>query len=95
MEGKDSTTSCLRELREKLNLHSSNYEKSVIMRYLNAEIEDQQIKPFCNNFSLVSLIKQSKHCKSPTNPTRIDLILTNTPQSFHSTYVLETGLPEF
>ena len=30
---------------------------------------------------------------NPTNPTCIDLILTNAP--FHSTYVVETGLPEF
>ena len=54
-----------------------------------------QIKAFCDNYSLRSTIKQPKCYKSPTDPTCIDLILTNTPQNFQSTCLLETGLSDF
>ena len=33
--------------------------------------------------------------QNPSNPVCIDLILTNVPRSFQSTYVVETGLSDF
>ena len=54
-----------------------------------------QMKSFCDNYSLPSLMKQATCYKSPTNPTSIDLILTNRPRRFQSTCVLETGLYDF
>ena len=56
---------------------------------------EQQIKAFCANYGLKSLIRQPTCYKSPSNPTCIDLILTNAPQKFQSTCVLETGLSDF
>ena len=53
------------------------------------------LRSFCDNYSLRSLIKQPTWYKSPTNPTCIDLILTNRPQSFQSNCVLDTGLSDF
>ena len=58
-------------------------------------MEQQQIKDFCDNYSLKSLIRQPTCYKSLSNPTCIDLILTNAPQRFQITYVLETGLSDF
>ena len=59
-------------------------------------MEEQQIKDFCDNYSLKSLIRQPTcYKKSQSNPTCIDLILTNAPQKFQSTCVLETGLSDF
>ena len=47
----------------------------------NIEMEEQQIKDFCDNYSLKSLIRQSTCYKSQSNPTYIDsnIILTNAP----------------
>ena len=85
----------LRALSEKLDIYSSSSNKFIIVGNFNIEMEEQQIKAFCNNYGLKSLIRQPTCYKSPSNPTCIDLILTNAPQKFQSTCVLETGLSDF
>ena len=55
-------------------------------------MRDPKIKFFCDNYSsLKSLTKEPIFYKSLTNPTCIDLILTNQSQSFQGTCVLGTG----
>ena len=77
-------------LSEKLDIYFSIYNNFIILGDFNTEMEEQQIKAFCDNCGLKSLIRQ------PTgNSTFIDLILTNAPQKFQNTCVLETGLSEF
>ena len=78
-----------------LDLHSSKYEKILIFGDFNVEIEEVNIKSFCENYNLESLIKQPTCYKNPNKPTCIDLILTNVPRLFQSTCVLETGLSDF
>ena len=78
-----------------LDLHSTTYEKILILGDFNVGIEEQHMKTFCDNYNLTSLIKQPTCYKNPNNPTCIDLILSNTPRSFQSTCVIETGLPDF
>ena len=58
-------------------------------------MEEQQINNFCDNCCLKSLVRQPTLYKSPSNATCIDLIVTNVPQKFQSTCVLETGLANF
>ena len=53
------------------------------------------LKAFCDNYSLRSLIRQPTYYNSLSNPTCIDVILTNAPQKFQSTCMLETGLSDF
>ena len=50
---------------------------------------------FCDNYNLISLIKQPTCQKNPNNPICTDLILSNTPRSFQSTCVIETRLSDF
>ena len=78
-----------------LGLHSTTYEKVLILGDFNVRIEEQHMKVFCDNYNLTSLIKQATCYKNPNNPTCIDLILSNTPRSFQSTCVIETGLSDF
>ena len=59
------------------------------------EIEEANMKSFCENYNLKSLIKEPTSYKNPNKPTFIDLILTNVPRMFQSTCVLETGLSDF
>ena len=83
-------------LSEKLDIHSTSYDNFISLVDFNIEMEEQQIKDFCDNYSLKSLIRQPTcYKKSQSNPTCIDLILTNAPQKFQSTCVLETGLSDF
>ena len=85
----------LQVLSENLDLHSSTYDKFIILRDFIVEIRDLQSKSFCDNYSLKSLVKQPKCYKRPTNSTCIDLILCNQPESFQSISVLEIGLSDF
>ena len=85
----------LRALSEKLDIYSTSYDNFISLGDFNIEMEEQQIKDFCDNYSLKSLIRQPTCHKSPSNPTCIDLILTNALQKFQSTCVLVTGLSDF
>ena len=81
----------LTALRNSLDLHSSKYEKILILGDFNVEIEEANMKSFCENYNLKSLIKQPTCYKNPNKPT----ILTNVPRMLQSTCVLETRLSDF
>ena len=81
--------------RNSSDLYSSKYEKILILGDFNVEIEEVNMKSFCENYDLESLIKQPTCYKNPNKPTCIDLILTNVPRMFQSTCVTETGLFDF
>ena len=85
----------LHALSEKLDIYCTSYGNFLILGDLNIEMEEQQSKDFCDNYSLKSLIRQSTCYKSSSNPTCIDVILTNSLQKFQSACVLETGLSDF
>ena len=86
----------LTALRNSLDLYSSKYEKILILGDFNVEIEEANMKSFCENYNLKSLTEQPTCYKNPNKPTCIvDLILTNVPRMLQSTCVLETGLPDF
>ena len=74
----------LTALRNSLDLHSSKYEKILILGDFNVEIEEANMKSFCENYNLKSLIKQPTCYKIPNKPTCIDLILKNVP--FHACF---------
>ena len=85
----------LKALSDFLDSHSSTYEKILILGDFNAEADDPNMKPFCDSYSLTSLIKQPTCYKNPSHPKCHDLILTNVPRSFQTTCVIETGLSDF
>ena len=85
----------LKALSDFLDSHSSTYEKILILGDFNVEADDQNMKTFCDSFSLASLIKQPTCYKIPSHPKCINLILTNVPHSFQTTSVIETGISDF
>ena len=78
-----------------LDLDSTTHKTILILGDFDVGIEEQHINAFCDNYNLTSVIKQRTCYKNPNNPTCIDLILSNTPRSFQSTCVIETGLSDF
>ena len=50
---------------------------------------------FCESYNLSSLIRESTCYKNPENPSYIDIFLTNSPNSFQNSSVVETGLSDF
>ena len=92
---KNNVENYLKMLSYFLDSHSSTNEKVLILGDFNVEADDQNMKTFCDSYSLTSLIKQPTCYKNPSHPKCIDLILTNVPRSFQTTCVIETGLSDF
>ena len=67
----------------------------MILGYFNVEIEEANMKWFCQNYNPKSLIKQPTCYKNCNKPSCINLILTNVPRLFQSTCVLETEVSGF
>ena len=82
----------LTALRHSLDLHSSKYDKTLILGDFNVGIEEANMQSFCESYNLKSLIEQPTCYKNPDKP---DLILTNVPRMFQSTCVIEAGLSDF
>ena len=61
----------------------------------NVSPEDSHMETFCEASGLKNLIKVSTCHKNPQNPCCIDIIVTNSPLSFQSSSVIETGLSDF
>ena len=91
---KNNIATHIDRLSESFDTFSSDYEKFIILGDFKVEINENHMKS-CENYDLTNLIKKPICYKNPTNPTCIDLILTNAPRSFHSNYVVETGLSDF
>ena len=66
----------------------------MILGDFNVDIEEANMKSFCENYNPKRLIKQPTCYKNPIKPTCFDLILTNVPRMFQSTFIIETGLSD-
>ena len=63
-------------LRKGLDLFSENYEYFFILGSINIEFS-----AYCESCSLNSLVKEPTCFENPENPSCINLILTNSPNS--------------
>ena len=73
----------------------SYYDNIIIFGDFNSEISEDKMREFCELYNLRNLVKDPTCYKNPQNPSCIDLIITNRPNSFQGTIVIETGLSDF
>ena len=73
----------------------SNYEKVLLTGDFNSEITEPCMDSFLYQHDMTSLVKEKTCFKSITNPTCIDLFLTNSNLSFQHTETVSTGLSDF
>ena len=85
----------LERISESLDLLSSDYEKIIFLRDFTVTDGEHNMKSFCKNHGLKSLIRQPTCYKTSSNPAGVDLILTNIPRNFQSTCVVEARLSIF
>ena len=78
-----------------LGKYYGKYENVVFLEEFNAGIKETAMKSFFESYNLTNLIKQPTCFKNSEKPNCIDLILTNSPKSFQTTCVIETGLSGF
>ena len=66
-----------------LDLHTSTYNKIILLGDFNTEIDKQHMQSFYDNYSLKSLTRQPTCYMNFGKRACLDLILTNMPCSFH------------
>ena len=73
----------------------SNYEKILLVGDFNAQTTDQYLSSFLYQHELSSIVKESTCFKNVSNPSCIDLFLTNSALSFQHTLTVSCGLSDF
>ena len=71
------------------------YDKILLTEDFNAERHDDCLESFLYQRELKSLVKEKTCFKSISNPSCIDLFLTNTALSFQRIKTVSTGLSDF
>ena len=72
----------LQELAKGIQISSSNCDDILIMGDFNTEVSETSFSSFWELYEVKSIINQSTCYKNPTNPSCIELFLTNSPNSF-------------
>ena len=73
---------------------NKKYEKFLLTGDFNAEDTERTLSEFLYKFNTKNIVKDKTCFKNPNNPSCIDLFLTNSPDSFHSTQAISTGLSD-
>ena len=68
-----------------------NYEIFLILGDFNITMLDDNMKNFCETYDLKNLINEPTCYKNASNPSAIDVILTNRSKSFHNCISIATG----
>ena len=71
------------------------YENLLMLGDWNSSVNEENMREFCETYSLENLVKEPTCFKSIDNPSSIDIILTNKKHCFQNTKVIETGLSDF
>ena len=69
------------------------YDKTILIGDFNLTVENNHLKNFINAFDLECLMKKPT-CFQSSNPSCIDLILTNKKELFKNNDVFEVGISE-
>ena len=72
---------------------SRQYDKTVLIGDFNLTIDNKSLENFMTTFDLECLIKKPT-CFQSSNPTCIDLILTNKKEFFKNTDFIEVGISD-
>ena len=70
------------------------YDNILLLGDFNATIHDEAMKDFCELYDLENLIREPTCFKNAENPSSIDVILTNSKNSFQNSIAIETGLSD-
>ena len=91
---KDKISYFLKHVSEELDKFLSSYENIILLGDFNSSVSERDMKDFCEVYNLDNLIKGPTCFKNPSNPSSIDVILTNKKSSFQNSIILESGLSD-
>ena len=82
-------------LSKALDIYTEHYEKFILPGDFNAEDKEPILNEFLYQYDAKNIVKDKICFKSIENPSCIDLIITNSRNSFQNTTVISTGLSDF
>ena len=85
----------LHHIMKNLDYLLSKYENVLLIGDFNVEVTNTHMDDFCHLYNLKSLIKDPTCYKNPTNPSCIDLMITNQPKCFCHSQVIDLGLSDY
>ena len=85
----------LSHLNRSLEYYTQHNDDIILLGDFNAGMQDVNLNDFCSLYNFKNLIKEPTCYKNPLNPSCIDLIITNRPNSFQDTNGIEAGLSDF
>ena len=91
---KDNISYFLNNIGKELDKFLPSYENILILGDFNSTMLEKEMLEFCEIYGLKNLIKGPTCYKNPSNPSSIDLMLTNKITSFQNSITLETGLSD-
>ena len=98
MEGynphKDTISYFLTHVSKALDKLLCNYDDILLLGDFNSLHVEPYMKDFCETYNLENLIKKPTCFKKTINPSSIDVMLTNTKNSFQDSMTIETGLSD-
>ena len=80
---------------EVLDYYMQYLDNFLLLGDFNAEINEKPMSAFCDTYNLKNIVTGPTCFKNPTNPSSVDLILTNKYRSFTDNINLESGLSDF
>ena len=92
---KDKISYFLENVSKELDKFLPSYENIMLLGDFNSTISEKDMNEFCEIYNLENLIKGPTCFKNPSNPSSIDVMLTNKKSSFQNSMTLETGLSDF
>ena len=92
---KSNIINYLNKLGRQLDKYLGKYDNVLLIGDFNSEITETNMDEFCNIYNLKSLIKENTCFKNPSNPSCIDLMLTNRSRSFIGSQTVELGVSDF
>ena len=69
----------LEYISKEIDSHSK-YDFILLLRDFNSEPTEEAMKSFCQIYNFKNLSQKPTYYKNPTNPTCVDLIITNKPK---------------
>ena len=91
---KDIISYFLNHVSKELDTFLPYYENIFLLGDFNSTLFEKDMQEFCTMYNLENLIKGPTCYKNVSNPSSIDVMLTNKKSSFENSMTLETGLSD-
>ena len=91
---KESISYFLSNIGKEIDKFLPSFENILLLGDFNSTMLEKDMQDFCEVYDLQNLIKDPTCFKNPSNPSSIDVMLTNRKSSFQNSTTLETGLSD-